>query len=150
MNAKIRETTEQDLEAILSIYAQPDMDNGHSMTLDEARRLFQKIRSYPDYQIYVADVEEKIVGTFSLLIMDALAHLGAPVAIVEDVAVDPRWQNRGIGKQMMRFAMDSARAKGCYKLALSSNLKRKAAHQFYRSLGFAQHGVSFHVELPTQ
>ena len=57
----------------------------------------------------------------------------------------PDQQGRGIGKQMMRFAMDRARAASCYKLALSSNLKRDAAHAFYDSLGFQRHGYSFLV-----
>jgi hypothetical protein len=38
------------------------------------------------------------------------------------------------------------REASCYKLALSANRKRKAAHAFYESLGFAQHGLSFLVE----
>jgi hypothetical protein len=48
---------------------------------------------------------------------------------------------------MMEFAMKHAKESGCYKLALSSNSARTGAHDFYRSLGFAQHGVSFCVEL---
>ena len=46
---------------------------------------------------------------------------------------------------MMRFALDRCRAKGCYKLALSSNAKRERAHAFYESLGFERHGYSFRV-----
>ena len=30
-------------------------------------------------------------------------------------------------------------------MALSSNLKREAAHAFYESLGFEKHGYSFRV-----
>jgi predicted GNAT family acetyltransferase len=35
------------------------------------------------------------------------------------------------------------REAGCYKMALSSNVKRAAAHAFYESLGFERHGYSF-------
>jgi hypothetical protein len=38
------------------------------------------------------------------------------------------------------------REASCYKLALSSNRKRDAARDFYKSLGFAQHHLSFTVE----
>jgi ribosomal protein S18 acetylase RimI-like enzyme len=77
--------------------------------------------------------------------MDNIGHLGTPSAVVEDVAVAPACQGRGIGRRMMAHALDLARAKGCYKLALSSNLKREAAHGFYESLGFEKHGFSFRV-----
>jgi GNAT superfamily N-acetyltransferase len=63
------------------------------------------------------------------------------------VAVDAGFRGRGIGRQMMQAAMDRAAAAGCYKLALSSNMKREEAHRFYRNLDFQQHGVSFSVPL---
>ena len=83
----------------------------------------------------------------SLLVMDNLAHMGTPSAVVEDVCVDEQLQGQGIGKAMMHFALAFARKRGCYKLALSSNASRERAHAFYRSLGFEQHGLSFHVQL---
>jgi GNAT superfamily N-acetyltransferase len=46
---------------------------------------------------------------------------------------------------MMDEAAAIARGKGCYKLILSSNLKREAAHAFYESLGFERHGYSFRI-----
>jgi GNAT superfamily N-acetyltransferase len=141
----IREATEADLRGVLELYAQPGVDDGEMLPLDEARRIFAKFRAYPDYHLYVAVHDDEIVGTFAMAIMDNLGHLGARSALVEDVAVRPDQQGRGIGKQMMLFAMDRARAAGCYKLALSSNLKRDAAHAFYDSLGFQRHGYSFLV-----
>jgi hypothetical protein len=43
--------------------------------------------------------------------------------------------------------MKYSKEKGCYKMTLSSNLKRESAHAFYDSLGFKKHGFSFLVEL---
>ena len=147
MSTAIREAIEPDLPGILALYAQPGVDDGEMLPLDEARALFARFKTYPDYRIYVAVDGATIVGTFAMAIMDNLGHLGAPSALVEDVAVRPDQQGRGIGKQMMRFAMERARAARCYKLALSSNLKRDAAHAFYDSLGFQRHGYSFLMPL---
>jgi GNAT superfamily N-acetyltransferase len=147
VKVEIREVKDEDLPVILSLYAQPDVDNGEVLSIEQAHKILARIRSYPEYRIYVAKAEDKIVGTFALLIMDNLAHMGAPSGIVEDVVVDPYWQGKGIGKQMMKFARKRCREMGCYKLALSSNLKRKVAHRFYESLGFKRHGYSFIVEL---
>lgn len=105
--------------------------------------------AYPNYALYVAVQGAEVVGTFALLIMDNLGHRGAPSAMVEDVAVDPGVQGQGIGKAMMRHAMALAAATGCYKLALSSNLKRDKAHAFYDSLDFERHGYSFRMALPS-
>ncbi len=143
----IRPAAAEDLSAVLALYAQPEIDNGRVLPLGEAERLLQKFARYPDYTLYVTEHEGRIVGSFALLIVDNIGHLGAPSAIVEDVVVDPARHGMGIGRQMMQFAMQKARDKGCYKLMLSSNARRERAHSFYESLGFERHGFSFRVEL---
>ncbi len=143
----IRPATEADLPAVLALYAQPGMDDGAMLPLDEAKALFARFARYPDYVLYVAASDGAVVGTYALLVMDNLGHMGAPSAIVEDVVVDPARQGLGVGQEMMRVAMAQAAAKGCYKLVLSSNAKRERAHAFYEKLGFRRHGVSMHVDL---
>ncbi len=143
----IRQAADDDLEAVLALYVQPEMDNGDLLGMDEARSRFQRFRMYPDYKLYVACLGREVVGAFTLLIVDNLAHRGAPSGLVEDVAVAVEHQGRGIGKQMMRFALDRCREAGCYKMALSSNVRRSAAHRFFESLGFARHGYSFLMEI---
>ena len=143
---EIRPATQADLPAILSLYTEIEMA-GPATDLAKAERVFERIRHYPDYTVYVAVEDGNIIGTFELLIMDNLAHSGAPSGIVEDVVVHPSRQGQGIGKQMMLFAMEQCRRAGCYKLVLSSNLIRERAHQFYEGLGFKRHGYSFVVSL---
>jgi GNAT superfamily N-acetyltransferase len=141
----IRIATAADLPAILALYGQRDLDDGDVLSPEDARLTLERIRSYPDYRVYVAVAGGEVVGTFALLIMDNLAHRGAPSGVVEDVVVRGDRRGRGIGTRMMRFAMERCRQRGCYKLALSSNLVRADAHRFYESLGFHRHGVSLVV-----
>jgi GNAT superfamily N-acetyltransferase len=143
---EIRPATEADLPSILSLYVDVE-DGGPILSVEEARPIFVRTRSYPDYTIYVATLDGSIIGTFELLIMDNLAHMGAPSGVLEDIIVHREWRGKGVGKQMVHFAMECCRERGCYKLALSSNLKREAAHRFYDHLGFQRHGYSFVVEL---
>jgi ribosomal protein S18 acetylase RimI-like enzyme len=148
MNLEIRKAAESDLPAVLRLYAQPGMDSGRVLTVDDAAKILRRMATYPEYAVYVATANDgSVVGTFALLVMDNLAHMGTPSAVVEDVCVDEQLRGQGIGKAMMHFAMEFARQRGCYKLALSSNAAREGAHAFYRTLGFVQHGLSFHVPL---
>ena len=84
-----------------------------------------------------------MVGTYCLILVQKLGKRGTPAGVVEDVAVLPGRQGRGIGRAMMEHALAECRRAGCYKLALSSNLVREEAHRFYESLGFEKHGYSF-------
>ncbi len=143
----VRSAEDRDLRAVLALYAQPEIDDGKVLSINEAIELHSRFARYPDYQLYIAERAGVIVGSFALLIMDNLGHLGAPSAIVEDVVVDPAMHGCGIGRQMMEFALAKSREKGCYKLMLSSNAKRERAHRFYEELGFERHGYSFRVNL---
>ncbi|MCL6613369.1 MAG: GNAT family N-acetyltransferase [Firmicutes bacterium] len=143
----IREATEDDLPSLLALHAELEMDDSRVLSLDEAREIFARLKHYPNYRIYLAVMDGEIVGTFALLIMDNLAHLGAPSGIVEDVVVKAAYRGRGIGRQMMEHAYARCKEAGCYKMALSSNLKREAAHRFYERLGFKKHGYSYVIEV---
>jgi len=142
-----REASKADLPEVLRLYAQPALDNGEVLALPEAERLFERITRNPNHKIYVAVCEGSVVGTFALLVMENLAHMGTPSAVIEDVAVDPEWQRRGVGRLMMQHALQLCGEQGCYKAALSSNLKREQAHAFYESLGFERHGHSFRISV---
>lgn len=147
MDIIIKEATENDLQDMITLYFQPDMDNGEVIALETARQKLVKTKQYPYYKVFIALLDGKTVGTFELLIMDNFAHQGRPSGIIEDVVVAEAYQGRGIGKEMMRFAVERCKEQGCYKVALSSNLKRAKAHLFYESLGFKRHGYSFLLEI---
>ena len=131
-------------------YVETMLNNGKTLPLDEARKLFTRFARYPDYTLYVAEKARHIVGTFALLIMDNIGHLGTPSAIVENVVVAPEMQSGGIGRAMMKFACEQSTKKGCYKIVLSSSTRRERAHAFYESLGFTRHGYSFRLDLPVR
>jgi len=145
MDIIMREALEGDLPGVLSLYARLGQDDGSVLPLDMATRVYWKMKSYPDYKIHVALSDGRVIGTFALLVMDNLGHLGTPSAVLEDVVVAEELRGQGIGKLMMDYANSLCRQKGCYKMAFSSNINRDAAHRFYESLGFRKHGYSFYV-----
>lgn len=142
----IRQANVSDLPAVLALYAQPGLDDGEVMPLARAQAVLAEFARYPNYRLFVACDGPHVVGTYALLVMHNLAHCGAPSAIAEDVVVTQQRRGQGIGRQLMAHAMGEAARAGCYKLALSSNGKRHAAHVFYEGLGFERHGLSFVVQ----
>jgi ribosomal protein S18 acetylase RimI-like enzyme len=142
----IRKATEPDLPDLLRLYGQPDFNNGRVTTLDEAKATLVRMATYPDFAAYCADIDGAVVGTFSLMIIDNLAHWGMASALVENVVVANAHQGEGIGRALIQAAFRLAEAKGAYKVALSSNVKSTRAHAFYESLGFEKYGFSFRLE----
>ena len=101
-------------------------------------------------RLLLAERDGAALGTLTLFVLPLLGHHCAPEAVVEDVAVTADAQGMGIGRALLHHSMALARNAGCYKLALSSNLKRVDAHAFYDHLGFERHGISFIVPLKEQ
>jgi GNAT superfamily N-acetyltransferase len=54
--------------------------------------------------------------------------------LIENVVVHADHRRRGLGKKMMRHAIDLAKRAGCYKVMLLTGKKRN--HKFYESAGF--------------
>jgi GNAT superfamily N-acetyltransferase len=144
---EFRLASRSDLPELLRLYAQLGSSDTDVLELGEAQSRYFRIESYPDYKIHLALAGGAVVGTWSMLVMDNLAHKGLPTAIVENVVVDNSCRGMGIGQAMMLQAMRIAREKGCYKLALTSGQHRPEAHRFYEKLGFRRHGYSFYTEL---
>lgn len=145
MSLVIRKAEEEDLQAVLDILGQPDVDNGAGLSLPEAKRIFGRMQQYPSYTLFVAVEGGAVVGAYCLLVMDNLPHKGCPSSVIENVAVSPDRQRQGIGRAMMEHAIQKSRAAGCYKVTLSSDLKRIGAHRLYDSLEFDRHGYSFRL-----
>jgi glucosamine-phosphate N-acetyltransferase len=121
-----------------------DLGKGFLATLDSLRQtsdiernkaeeIFEKISSNPDHVIVVAELDGKIVGTTTLLIEIKFIHSGGLVGHIEDVVVDKNFQGQRIGEKIMKFLLEFAKNRGCYKTILDCTDDVKP---FYEKLGF--------------
>jgi len=85
---------------------------------------------------YVAEQGGRIVGTFMLSFLRHLMRRGTLVAQIESVRVDASVRSRGIGEEMVRWAIGEARKRGCSRVQLTTNKSRKDAHRFWKRMGF--------------
>ncbi|MCG5057595.1 MAG: GNAT family N-acetyltransferase [Limnoraphis sp. WC205] len=146
LQLKITIARQEDLSLLNHLYSQ--MDDLPLLSDDQIEELFNKINQIPNYKIYLVWLDEKAVGTFSLLYVPTMMHRGFhQFAVLDAVSVDSVYRSQGIGKAMIRTALKLSAEAGCYKVTLSSNLHRDRAHAFYESLGFQQHGWSFSLKV---
>ncbi len=121
-----------------------DLENGFLETLDslrlasnidkkKAEGIFEKINSNPDHIIAVAEMDGKIVGATTLLIESKFIHEGGLVGHIEDVVVNQKVQGKKIGEKIMKYLLEFAKNRGCYKTILDCTDDVKG---FYEKLGF--------------
>ena len=87
-------------------------------------------------QLFIAkETGGKIIGTLTLV------SYQIPTGLkfwIEDVVVDGNFRGKGVGQKLTERAMEYAEKKGGSSINLTSNPKRKAAHQLYVKMGFKQ------------
>lgn len=148
MTITLRRAQLDDVPQLMALYEA--LNTGGEPVLDAAaaRARFEALTARDEHRIHVAELDGAIVGTYAVVFVGGLAHTARDSAVVEDVVVAPGQRGLGIGRLMMDHAMAQCAERDCYKLALSSHLRRDEAHRFYENLGFRRHGYSFLVDDP--
>src|ERR1700694_5100487 len=100
-------------------------------------RAFEALERDPNIQLVVAeDGDGTVVGCLQVCILPGLSSQGASRGLIEDVRVAAQCRSRGIGEQMLQWAIAEARAKGCKLVELFTHHTRVDAQRFYARLGF--------------
>ena len=121
-----------------------DLQKGFLTTLDslritsnidknKAEEVFEKMNSNPNHIIAIAELDEKIIGSATLLIEPKFIHDGGLVGHIEDVVVDKNFQGQKIGNEIIKFLLEFAKNQGCYKTILNCTDDVK---EFYEKVGF--------------
>jgi GNAT superfamily N-acetyltransferase len=138
----IRRARRADVERIVAMLADDPLGSGRERLeapLPESYfKAFARLDADPNVTLVVAQEEGAVVGCLQLCILPGLSSQGASRALLEDVRVDAGRRSRGIGEQLVRWAVDEARAKGCKLVELLSHNTRIDAHRFYERLGFSR------------
>jgi ribosomal protein S18 acetylase RimI-like enzyme len=107
---------------------------------------FEKLDRDPSIQLVVAeDGEGAVVGCLQLCVLPGLSSQGASRGLIEDVRVARHCRSRGIGEQMVQWALAQARANGCVLLELLTHHTRVDAQRFYERLGFRRSHVGMTI-----
>ncbi len=147
----IRRARETDLPALIALFAADDV-GGHGDTTDESAyedylRAFNVIDASQSEQLFVADIEGEVVGTFEIMFSRTLTGRGSLSMVVEAVQTRSDMRGKGIGARMIEYAVEEARRRDCRTVRLTSNMARTDAHRFYERLGFAKSHFGFKMKL---
>jgi len=101
------------------------------------RRRLRSIARDPDHTAYVAETKGGgVVGWTHAFITRSL--LVEPFVELGGLVVTPSQQRQGVGKLLMIAVEGWARRKGIHTVRVRSRSNRKAAHAFYREIGYQQ------------
>lgn len=116
----------------------PDTPPLDPQTLDDPRyrAAFDEISANPGQRLIVAERDGEVVGTLLITAIPGLIRFGMRRGQLENVHVRADMRGKGIGSQMVKWAIERCGEMGCGVVQLTSNKTRTDAHRFYRRLGF--------------
>src|SRR3954451_3595609 len=103
---------------------------------------FDRVAGDPNIHLVVAEDEGgPVIGCLQLCILPQLSSQGASRGLIEDVRVASHCRSRGVGEQLVQWAVTEARSGGCKLVELLTHHTRLDAQRFYERLGFARSHV---------
>lgn len=134
---EIRRAVAADVPAIVDMLADDPLGARRERPGDPAYpRAFTAIDADPHQLLAVAVLDGEVVGTLQLTFIPGLSRVGATRALLEAVRVHADHRGRGLGGELTRWAIDTARERGAALIQLTSDASREDAHRFYERLGF--------------
>lgn len=135
-----RLATEDDLIAIIQLLADDPLgalrEKIETPLPPVYSEAFARIKKDSNQELTIAEIDGQLVGTFQLTFIPYLTHQGGLRAQIEAVRVSLAHRGKGIGAQMVNYAINRAKEKGCHVIQLTTDKQRPRAIQFYESLGF--------------
>lgn len=144
-----RQARRQDVPAIVAMLADDPLGAQREGDPADERYLaaFDRIDADPYDELIVAERDGKVIGTMQLSYLAGLSRLGAERCQIEAVRVAAAARGQGLGRRMIQWAVDRARARGCAMVQLTSDKSRTDAHRFYASLGFTASHEGYKLKL---
>lgn len=136
----LRSAEEKDLPEIIRLLIEDDLgvmrEHFSDSLLPSYCEAFQAIIEDKNQTLLIVEHHDQIIGTCHLTFMSSLSFKGSWRLNIENVHVDKRFQNQGVGTWMLQRAIDLGRERGCKIVQLTTNKTRLRAKAFYEKLGF--------------
>jgi GNAT superfamily N-acetyltransferase len=148
---ELREARQEDLAEIVQLLA--DDPVGGSRECDQHPLppaygdALAGIAADPNNEVLVAALAGQIVGVLQLTFIPSLTHTGSWRAQIEGVRVAAEYRGQGIGTQLVKWAIELAKAKKCRLVQLTMDRRREEAGAFYERLGFTATHEGFKQEI---
>jgi len=122
------------LPMILELYKQLNTDET-PIDINIANKIWDKIYLY-DIKYFIAIENNKVISSCYLSIIPNLTRGGKSIGFIENVITDKNYRQKGIGRALIKMAVEHGKVNNCYKIILQSGSARKESHIFYEKCGF--------------
>ncbi|MBL8890655.1 MAG: GNAT family N-acetyltransferase [Planctomycetaceae bacterium] len=127
-----------DLAAVVQVvdaYSADPIGLGRPLPEEVKASLPDQLRKLPNCKIFVAVVEDRVIGA-AICFIGFSTFNARELVNIHDLAVLPEFRNRGVGSVLLNAVDDFARKLGACKITLEVRENNKAAERLYLRKGF--------------
>jgi GNAT superfamily N-acetyltransferase len=140
VSLEFRLATLQDLDQIVAMLAD-DMLGSKRERYEQPLpasylQAFQAIAEDPNNELVVACFGNEVVGVQQITFSPYITHQGGWRATIEGVRTVSSVRGKGVGTQLINWAIERAKERGCHLIQLTTDKQRPDAMRFYKRLGF--------------
>ena len=112
--------------------------------IDIERKVFNEHDPYLYMQFYETYHDTFIVADINGFVIGYVAGFLAQVGVgrIFSLAVDPKYQNRSVGSNLLKEIINIFRKEGATEIILEVRMDNIKAKRFYERLGFSQFGIA--------
>ena len=135
MTYTIRSVRENELDSILELYKHL---NPEDLPIDQQTlsTVWSQFIHDPKINCLVVQENDQLVASCTLVMVPNLTRSARPFGLIENVVTHPDYRNRGIGKEMLQYALHLAWDQNAYKVMLLTGRNDEKVFRFYESAGF--------------
>ncbi|WP_417891431.1 GNAT family N-acetyltransferase [Bacillus alkalicola] len=132
--------TENDLDSIVAMLADDVLGSERERYENPLPlsyiKAFKAITSDPNNELIVAYAGNEVVGVQQITFTPYITHQGGWRATIEGVRTSTSVRGKGVGTELIKWAIQRAEERGCHLVQLTTDKKRTDALRFYERLGF--------------
>jgi len=144
LGIEVRPINVDDLRQVMGLIAEFQLAEVRKLSENDIRSIYSKIISAGG-EVFGAFRGARLLGTCTLNVCANLSWSGRPYGLVENIIVTEEERNHGIGRYLLLMASRTAVSKDCYKLALVTQQRTESPSNFYKSAGFSDDKVGYHI-----
>lgn len=123
---------------LLDEYASSEIGGNEPLRERVKQTLIESLKRQPSFRAWLAYDQAKPVALLNALIGFSTFD-GLPLLNIHDLAVTSDYQGRGIGRELLEFAVQWAQEQGFGRVTLEVRSDNERAKRLYHRLGFESH-----------
>ena len=144
----IREAAKSDLQAVGKLLEDlaDALDDTEGIETETALKNYERLLNDADSHFLVAAREGRPIGFINFTVRQTILHRG-PSALIDELVVAEEYRGKGVGRQLVRAAIEKCRRVGCSEVEVSTEKANLKARKFYKQCGFQERGMLFEADL---